>query len=488
MASTANAVPDRFQEQFDQIQDAMGDEIVLAAGFEGPERMFLYEKGYVLARADDADEVASVVRDAFVRDRGGDQAENVRVERDDSPGGVLRIRVGEPDRSERSSDRDVSDALRAVEGLERDNSRRMVSRNHIVSIAVNCCPGDEPVPVPRSQPPNPAVAESSGRGDVPVSVLVVDTGLVENYRSHPWMHRVEGVGKEVELDKEGILKQYVGHGTFIAGLVSAVAPGTDVTVHGTLVNAGAISEKVLGDKLLGGMLPEGRWPDIINLSAGTPSTCSETLLGLERFMDALMDHPETLLVAAAGNNGNTVRFWPAAYADHPGYAGAVVSVGALRKDGADRACFSNHGPWVTAYAPGERLVSAFTAVDPTPAVYDYQHSTFPQCRYGHRYDCTCQFPPHRGELSENTKASPSALPERVVFDGLAEWSGTSFSTPLVVGMIADYMMRHEGTGSREAAGKLLDETPAGTLQSIPVPALIPSTWKSASVRSVPAGH
>ncbi|MFF3444284.1 S8/S53 family peptidase [Streptosporangium sp. NPDC002721] len=480
--------PDRFQEQFDQIQDAMGDDIVLAAGFEGEERMFLYQKGYILARADDADEVASVVRDAFVRDRGDDyQAENVRVERDESPGGVLRIRVGEPDRRERSGDKDVSDALRAVEDLERDNDgRRMASRNHIVSIAVNCCPGDEPVPVSRCESPNPGVAEFSAEGEVPVSVLVVDTGLVENYMSHPWLHRVKGEGKEVELDDEGILKQYVGHGTFIAGLVSAVAPGTDVTVHGTLVDAGAISEKDLGDKLLGGMLPAERWPDIISLSAGTPSTCAQTLLGLERFMDALMDHPETLLVAAAGNNGNDVRFWPAAYADQPEYAGAVVSVGALRRDGTARACFSNHGPWVTTYAPGERLVSAFTAVDPTPAAYDYQHSTFDHCRYGHHYDCTCQFPPHRGELTEKMKESPTAVRERVLFDGLAEWSGTSFSTPLVVGMIANYMMRHEGIRSREAAGRLLAETPVGRLQSVPGPALIPSTWTPASVQSVSA--
>lgn len=483
----ADMAPDRFQEQFDQIQDAMGDDVVLAAGFVGPERMFLYQKGYVLARAEDADEVVSVVRDAFVRDRGDDyQAENVRVERDEAPGGVLRIRVGEPDRRERSGDQDVSDALRAVEGLERDNNRRMVSRNHIVSIAVNCCPGDEPVPVSRCEPPNPSVAELSGEPDVPVSVLVVDTGLVDNYRSHPWMHRVVGDGtKEVELDKEGILKQYVGHGTFIAGLVGVVAPGTDITVHGTLVNAGAICEKDLGDKLLGGMLPAERWPDIISLSAGTPSTCEETLLGLERFMDALLGHPETLLVAAAGNNGNDVRFWPAAYADHPVYGDAVVSVGALRRDGADRACFSNHGPWVTTYAPGERLVNAFTAVDPTPASYDYQHSTFSKCRYGQHYDCTCQFPPHRGELTEKMKESPTAVRERVVFDGLAEWSGTSFSTPLVVGMIANYMTRNKGTGSREAARRLLSETSVG-VQRVPAPALIPATWTPGSVQSVPA--
>lgn len=388
--------PDRFQEQFDQIQAAVGEKTVLAAGPEGSPS-FLYEKGYVLARRDETHEVTRAIREAFRRDRGSDQ--DVEPEELDGPGGLLKIRVGKPDKRARWSDRDVSDALRAVKQLERANRRRMVSRNHIVSIAaVNCCPGDEPVPVARCQPPNPAVAEQvAGSGGetraTPVSVLVVDTGLVENHRSHPWLSRVKGKGKEIELDGEGILKQYVGHGTFIAGLVSAVAPGADVTVHGTLVDAGAIPEKELGDLLLGGMLPEGRWPDIINLSAGTPTTDAEPLLGLERFMRKLViDHPETLLVAAAGNNGSDERFYPAAYADDPDYADAVVSVGALRKDGRSRACFSNHGPWVKVYAPGERLVSAFTAVDDTPVPYDYQHSTYDHCRFGFSYDCTCQFP------------------------------------------------------------------------------------------------
>ncbi|WP_433367753.1 S8/S53 family peptidase [Streptosporangium sp. CA-115845] len=477
--------PDRFQEQFDQIQAAMGEEVVLAAGPDDSPR-FLYEKGCVLARRDEAPEVAQAIRRAFRRDRGSDRG--VELQEEDSPGGVSRIRVGPLNRAERWRDRDVSDALRAVDELERANGRRMVSRNHIVSIAVNCCPGDEPVPVARCGPPNPAVAKRvAGATAGPVSVLVIDTGLVENYRSHPWMSLVEGEGKEIELDSEGILKQYVGHGTFIAGLISAVAPSAAITVNGALVNAGAISEKCLGDLLLREMRPLNRWPDIINLSAGTLSTDHRTLMGLEDFMRELVtDHPETLLVAAAGNNGSDERFHPAAYADDPDYAGAVVSVGALRKDGQDRACFSGHGPWVTAYAPGERLVSAFTAVDDTPVPYDYQHSTYDHCRYGSAYDCTCQFPPHRGELSEKMAASPNAIRERVEFDGLAQWSGTSFSAPLVVGMIVNHMVRNNVTDARQAAAELLSTPLSGRgVQGLTAPTLIPATWTPSSVQSVP---
>ncbi|WP_433239925.1 S8/S53 family peptidase [Streptosporangium sp. CA-135522] len=472
--------PDRFREQFDQIQRAMPD-IPLAAGpDDAPE--FLYEKGYVLARdGEDARLVVDAVIDRFREIPGREQLVR-RIESEDDRSGVSRIQVGDPAEGDGWSDRNVSDALRALRDLEHRAGRRLVSRNHMVSIAVNCCPGDEPVPVPPMLPPNPGVVQGAYSEDGAVSVLVVDTGLVHDYETYGWEERVRGDLREVEIDQKGVLRQYVGHGTFIAGLIAAVAPNTTIRVRNTLRNAGAIREHELGKKLFEAV--DGGWPDIISLSAGTPNGCPRTLKGLEPFMEALRAQPRTLLVAAAGNNASASPFWPAAYAALPEYEDAVVSVGALRSDGEFGACFSNYGPWVTVYAPGERLTGSFTGMgDPVP--YKYQHSTFDRCRYGFSYTCTCQSPEHVGELSEERSPTPAPV-ETVLFDGLAQWSGTSFATPLAAAMIASYMTANKETDPRLAARELFAaNTGRAEVRGACVPALRPPTWSPTPVVKLP---
>src|SRR5690606_7002396 len=237
---------------------------------------------------------------------------------------------------------------------------------HLVSVAgVNLCPGDEPVPSSGPVLPAPGPRDA-GAG---VRVTVLDTGLVPGYLDHPWLAAGSGdpaipavEGDVTDEVAGGVIGPYTGHGTFVAGVLRSTAPAADVRVHRTFPYAGAVPEDELGLAIRDALATHG-WPDIVSLSAGTRSRDAAALLGLADFMAELTLHPETVLVAAAGNDGGTDPFWPAAYAAEPVNASGdlVVSVGALREDGQGRACFSNHGGWVTVYAPGERLVNAFAS-------------------------------------------------------------------------------------------------------------------------------
>ncbi|MFJ9742130.1 S8/S53 family peptidase [Streptomyces sp. NPDC101166] len=475
--------PQRFHEQFEQIQRALPG-VPLAMGPDDSAE-FIYEKGVVLARdGEEAQVVEDAVRAHFTATEGLVPDHVRRAGPMTNRSGITRIRVGDPGQGVSGADRTVAGALRALRGAEDRTGRRLVSRNHVVSIAVNACPGDEPVPVGSGETPNPAVAQAAREEDGgAVAVLVVDTGLMHDYRSYPPLGRTEGDAQIQETDPDGVLQQYVGHGTFIAGLVAAVAPDTHVTVRNTLNDAGAILEYDFGDRLFDAV-EQGGWPDIVSLSAGTSNGRVDGLLGVAAFMDELRDR-HTLLVAAAGNNASATPFWPAAYAALPEYADAVLSVGALRGDGEFGACFSNHGPWVRVYAPGERLVSALTGFD-RPVPYVYQHSTYDVCRYGFGYSCTCQSPRHTGVLSE-TRAATEGKPDQVMFEGLASWSGTSFATPLVAGLVAAHMKAHQETDPRAAARQLLASgAEFAEVRGHHVPALLPPAWRPVAVGQLAA--
>ncbi|WP_055534370.1 S8/S53 family peptidase [Streptomyces graminilatus] len=474
--------PQRFQEQFEKIRRSMPG-VELATGPDDAAE-FIYEKGVVLARdGEEARLVEDTVRAHFATFAGLAADDVRRVSPETNRSGVTRIRVGDPGQGGRRGDRAVAGALRALRETEGNAGRRLISRNHVVHIAVNACPGDEPVPVPFAAGPNPAVAEGGYDPDSAVGVLVVDTGLTHDYASYPAMAHVQGDPQRDECDGDGVLQQYAGHGTFISGLVAAVAPNTNVVSRNTLNDAGAILESEFGDKLFEAVERDG-WPALISLSAGTSNGSTEGLLGLTAFMEALRQQPRTLLVAAAGNNASATPFWPAAYADQPEYAQSVISVGALRSDGEFGACFSNHGAWVKVYAPGERLTGALTGFR-APVPYIYQHSTHDTCRHHFTYACTCQAPRHLGVLSEDPGTTPG-IPDRVMFEGFAQWSGTSFATPVVAAMIAAHMTAHKETDPRAARQQLLaTNTGFAEVRGAVVPALIPPTWSPVPVVNVP---
>ena len=252
---------------------------------------------------------------------------------------------------------------------------------------------------------------------------------------HPWLNGVTRViepnGGFQDWDPAGTvltgtdtIPPYAGHGTFVAGVIRCMAPEADLIVSNIFSVAGSTLESDLGAEL-DRRLDLG--VDIFHLSITATTRKDLPSLGFDGFMRSLRQHQGVVCVVAAGNNGNRKPCWPAAFPE-------MVSVGALGADWRGRATFSNYGHWVNVYAPGRDLINAYATGT---------------------YDC---------------QDFPYANQERV-FYGMAKWSGTSFSTPVVTGLVAARMSR-TGESGKEAAAALLAQARADAIPGVG-PVLLP---------------
>ncbi len=200
---------------------------------------------------------------------------------------------------------------------------------------------------------------------------------------------------------------YTGHGTFVAGVARCMAPRVKIRVADVFKIAGSALESHMVRKLGEALALD---VDIFHLTVAATTRKDIHPIAFAAWLRRLHQSKGVICVAAAGNNSSRRRCWRAAFPE-------VISVGALATDWRSRARFSNFGRWVDVYAPGTNLINAYAEGE---------------------YACTVS--PFKG-----TKRR---------FDGLAEWSGTSFSTPIVTGLIAARMSRTQ-ENAREAAWSLL---------------------------------
>lgn len=142
-----------------------------------------------------------------------------------------------------------------------------------------------------------------------------------------------------------------GHGTHVAGIAAAIT-NNGVGVAGLGYSATIMNVKVLGDDGKGywSWVAQGivwaadNGAEVINLSLGGSSGSST----LESAINYAWNKG-VVIVAAAGNNGNSAPFYPAYYSN-------CVAVAAI--DSVDRlASWSNYGDWVDVAAPGVSIYS-----------------------------------------------------------------------------------------------------------------------------------
>ncbi len=315
-----------------------------------------------------------------------------------------------------------------VDDLDRRLGVGAVTHDHVCVITYGTvCPATEPEEVITPQAAeNPASVRealwpsvgdpAAGRN---VRISVVDTGLLSGATA--WAPWIQGVRPNTSADIEdpdqitvdsmgrgmdGFADPYAGHGTFVSGVIRCVAPGSHIVVERALGVSGFTWESRLVTQIHDAL---SRSPDIISMSAGCytrgniPSLAFQVL-----WEERLSQLGGVALVAAAGNDSRTAPFWPAAFP-------WCVGVGSTSRDGQRRSWFSNHGAWVDVYAPGEEIVNA------------YAHLKYKTIVSGQVRDTSA---------------------------GIVKWSGTSFSTPIVTGLIAA-RMSSTGENARQAADALL---------------------------------
>lgn len=198
----------------------------------------------------------------------------------------------------------------------------------------------------------------------------------------------------------------------MTGIVQQVHPTADIRVYRAVDSDGIGSELRVGCAMIRAVR-EGA--EILNLSVGLQTIDDGPPVALEAALEIIGEIErdegrDVLVVAAAGNYGDTRPCWPAAFR-------RVVAVGAVTADLIPAPEWSSHGVWVDCSTVGEGVTSTYLAGVEAPGI----------------------------DLDPDTFGA----------DAWAVWSGTSFAAPQITAAIAR-LCDEDGLTPRRALARLLD--------------------------------
>lgn len=193
----------------------------------------------------------------------------------------------------------------------------------------------------------------------PVLVAVLDTGIDASHEE-----LVGRIAKHMCFVEDCEVTDRLGHGTFIAGIIAA-DDSNDVGITGLAPESLLLNVKVADDK---GMCRQSDLVEGIIWAVDNGAMVVNISIELSEYTSPLEEAVEyawnngALVIAAAGNEGNTIPVYPAAFDN-------CVSVTGIDKD-MDIAPLANHGDWVDVAAPGFMIYGVLPG-----DAYGYQHGT-----------------------------------------------------------------------------------------------------------------
>jgi|GEM_PF-2300168 len=191
------------------------------------------------------------------------------------------------------------------------------------------------------------------KGTEGVIIAILDTGVDYN---HPDLGSKTILGYDFAnndndpMDDHDYLEEN-SHGTHVAG-IAAASTNNSIGIAGLAWNCKILAVKCLNYKGYG---DDDKIAKAIKYAADYGAKVINMSWGGEDNSQTIKEacdyayNKGVFLVAAAGNDGNTTKFYPAGY-------DSVMAVAATDKDD-NRAWFSNYGDWVDVAAPGKGIYS-----------------------------------------------------------------------------------------------------------------------------------